>query len=506
MKKYRKLSLLLAVFMIASLFTGCSKEEKELIDAFIKSQEILSVEGTSNMTFNLKAEGLDEETQVIFDEIANQINDMKLSINQKSVTNKDQTAAKAQIDANVQAAGMSFDSSIWVDVDMSGDKLVLKEIFKLPSMLMSLIPGAAGKDYLVLDFDTMNESIANMEGNITQPVNFNETMAIAMKYQDKFKDAFIEYIKKYDFDPSVVTKLDNKTVNGENIKYYQVALDNDTFKDFLKYTTISMLKDEKIIPLFKEYMTELMNMVGEEMPKELSITENVGEMVQKTQEFFEKIEGLTILGEDGIRITYGINKDGYFVSEEGKMDFLIDTKQFASLVPGAMGGNEFLQKTVTPVFKLSISYDSKMNNINEDLEITMPTTTEENSIDYMDLIETMISTSEQFSNVEQISDGQQKQELIVIVEGKLVEFMNEPILVDNHYLVSTRDMADAFDATINWNGKTKQLTIVKDEKEITFDTPIIRENVSYIPLRDIATGLGYTLEWEEELQMMFIDK
>lgn len=504
MKKYKKLSLLLAVFMIASMFTGCSKEEKELVDAFIKSQEILSVEGTSNMTFNLKAEGLDEETQVIFDQIANQMNDMKLSISQKSVVNKDQTVAKAQIDANVQAAGMSFDSSIWVDLDMSGDELVLKEIFKLPSMLMSLIPGAAEKEYLVLDFNTMNKSIANLEGNIAQPVDFNETMAIAMKYQDKFKDAFIEYIKKYDSDLSVVTKLDNKKVNGENIKYYQVALDNDTFKDFLKYTAISILKDENIIPLFKEYMTEIMNMAGEEMP--VSITENVGEMVQKTQEFFEKIEGLTILGEDGILITYGINEDGYFVSEEGKMDFLIDTKQFASLVPDAMGGNELLQEMATPVFKLSISYDSKMSNINEDLEITIPTTTEKNSMDYMELIETMVSASEDYSDVAQIPQGQQKQELIVIVEDELVEFINEPILVDNHYLVSTRDMADAFGATINWNEKTKQITIVKDEKEITFGSPIIRGNVSYIPLRDIATGLGYTLEWEQEAQMMFIYK
>ena len=500
------MSVLLVVLMIATLFTGCTKEDKELVDAFIKSQEILSLESTSNMTFNLNAEGLDDKEQVIFDEIANQINNMKLSISQKSVANKDQTVAKGQIDAKIQLADMSFDSSIWVDVDMSGDKLVLKEVFKLPSMLMNLIPGAAGKEYMVLDFDTMSESIANIEGDMAQPVDFNETMAIAMKYQEKFKDAFVGYIKKYDSDLSVVTKLDTKIVNGENIKYYQVAFNNDTFKEFLKYTTISILKDENIIPLFQEYMTEIMKISGQEMPKELSKTGNIGEMVQKAQEFFEKIEELKILGEDGILITYGINEDGYLVSEEGKMDFLIDTKQVVNLVPDLMGDKELLKEMPTPVFNLSISYDSKIKNINEDLEITMPTTTEENSIDYIELIEMMVPDVEQISDFEQISEGQQEQGLMVIVEGELVEFVNQPILVDNHYLVSTRDMANAFGATTNWDSKTKEITIVKDQYETTFYKPIIREGVSYIPLRSVATGLGYTLEWEQEFQVMYIYK
>ena len=309
LKKYKKLSLLLLVLISASLFTGCNKDEKDLMDAFIKSQEISSLESTTNMGFNLKVEGLDDETQVIFDEVVKQINDMKLSISQKSVTNEEQTVSKAQIDANVQLADMSFDSSIWVDMDMSGDKLVLKEIFKLPSMLMALIPGAAEKEYIVLDFDTINESIANMEEDTPNQIDLDETMAIAMKYQDKFMDAFVNYMKNYDSDLSVVTKLEDKVVDGEKIKHYQVAFDNDSFKDFLKYTTISMLQDESIIPLFEEYMTELTKLSGEEMPEELSITDNMGKLVEKTTEFFAKLEELTILGEDGIIITYGINED-----------------------------------------------------------------------------------------------------------------------------------------------------------------------------------------------------
>lgn len=522
MKKHKKIYLVLMVLIIASLFTGCNKEEKDLMNALIKSQEILKLESTSNMEFNLNVKGLDDETQVIFDEFVNQINDMKLSISQKSITNEDQTVSKAQIDANVQLTDMSFDSSIWVDMDMSGDKLVLKEIFKLPSMLMGMIPGATEKEYIVLDFDTMNESIANMEEDMPEPMDFDETMAIAMKYQDKFRDAFVDYMKNYDSDLSVVTKLDDKTVDGEKIKYYQVEFDNDSFKEFLKYTTIAMLKDENIFPLFEEYMTELMSMSGEEMPEELSITENMAEMVKKTTEFFKKLEDLTILGEDGILITYGINEDGYFVSEKGKIDFKIDTKQFKKLINDSieenessdsalMADNEFLKEIPTPIFELSISYDTKINSINQDIKITMPNITEKNSIDYMELIETMVS------------EIPQDMELMVFVEDELVEFINEPILVDRRYLVSSRDIASVFDASIDWNEATKEITIVKDENKLIFNinnnqlvvngapqtlntSVVVIDGLSFIPLRTVSENLGYSIDWDGELKMISIYK
>ena len=498
MRKYRKLSLFLMVFLAASLFTGCNKDEKELVNAFLKSQEILSLESASDMTFNLKAEGLDEASQVVFDQIAKQINEMKLSISQKSVTNEEQTVAKAQIDAKVQLQDMNFDSSIWVDMDMSGDKMVLKEYFRLPSMLMDFIPGAAGKEYILLDFDTMNESMATIGQDMPEPMDMGEIMAIAMKYQDKFMDAFMAYIKNYHADLPVVTKLDNKTLAGEIIKYYQVKFDDDSFKDFLKYTTISILEDESIIPLFKEYMMEIMALSGEEMPKELAITENTSDMVKSTEEFFQKMKVVPILGEEGILITLGINEDGYFAHEAGKMDFLIDTKGFMDAFADPTKESEMLEEMPTPVFELAISYDTKMSRINEDLEITMPSMTKENSIDYMELIENMI-----------LEDRQDvpEQELMVIIEDEIIEFTNKPILVNNHYMVSSRDIAKPLGIDLAWNQETKEVIMVKDENQLNVNGHfMIRDGVSYIPLRMVADKLSYTFEWQEEFKMILINK
>jgi hypothetical protein len=523
MKRYTKLSLLLIVLMLASLFTGCNKQEKDLLDAFVKSQEVLSLESTSEMEFNLVASGLDEETQVIFDGFVNQINDMKLTLSQKSVTNKDQTITKGKIDANIQLPDMTVDSSIWVDMDMSGDKAVLKEVFKLPSMVMGLIPGAAEKEYIILDFDSINEALTGMEEDMPEPISMDETMAIAMKYQDKFMDAFVEYIKNYDSDLSVVTKLDDKTVDGEKINYYQVKFDNDSFKDFLKYTTLSMLEDENIIPLFEAYMNELMAASDEEMPADLSMMENITIMIQKTKEFFDKIEELTILGEDGIVITYGINEDGYFVSEKGELDFLIDTEEFMALVAESvaevealegealMEANEALMDMPTPVFQLKISYDTKMNSINEDLEIVMPTTTEENSIDYMALLESLMPALPQ------------DMELMIFLEDDFLDYTSQPILIDGEYFVATSDFATTLDASLEWNEATKEITMVNDADTLIFKTNskqllkngeakdlsssiFIQDGVSFIPLRSVSEILGYTVEWDGEFQMISVYK
>ena len=165
----------------------------------------------------------------------------------------------------------------------------------------------------------------------------------------------------------------------------------------------------------------------------------------------------------------------------------------------------------TPIFELAISFDTKINSINQDIGTTMPTITEENSIDYMELIGSMVSES------------QQNTELMVIVEDELVEYTNDPIIVNKSYLVSSRDIAEAFDASIAWNGATKEITIVKDEDQLIFNTNnnqlmvngvsetlntsvVVIDGVSFIPLRTISENLGYNVDWDGKLKLISIYK
>lgn len=501
--------------IIASLFAGCNQEEQAFMDALMKSQEILRLESKSNVEFDLKVDGLDDETQAMVGEFVNQVNDMKLTIDQKAVSNEEQTASTAQMDVKVQLSDMGFNSTIWVEADLSEDKPVLKEIFKLPSMLMDFIPGGAGKEYIVLDFETMDSYMADMEEDMPEMISLDESMALGIKYQEKFMDAFVGYMKDYDLDSSVLSKLDDKLVDGEKIEYYQVDFDNDSFKEFLKYTTISMVQDENLIPLFQDYMNEIMEASGEEMPEDFDLTDSIPEMVEEAKVFFEKLEEITLLGEDGIKIIYGVNEEGYLVSEEAKMDFLINTSEIMDLNSNLMEEDELSQEMPTPIIELVISYDTKMNNINEDIEVRLPETTELNSIDYIELMQSMSETM--------LPENMEDMELMLIVEDEFVEFTSEPIIVDGHYLVSSRDLAKAFGANIAWDGDSKEISMTKGEEKLIFNldedqlsingepqalsrSVLVKDGVSFLPLRNIAESFGYSVEWDGEFNMILINK
>lgn len=385
LKNYKKIFLLIIAIIIASLFTGCNQEEKGFIAALIKSQEALKTESTTDIDFDLKVGGLDEKIQFIVGKLVNQLSDMKMSVRQKSVKNEGKTVSKAKFDGSVQLRDIGFNSSLWLDMDLRNNEEKLKGVVKSPSILMRLIPGAAGKEYIVLDFHKGDESIEDGEEDMAQGMNLDESIFMAMKYEGKLMDAFIEYMKKH---VSLVNKIDDKIVDDEKIEYYQLTFDNESFKDFLKSTAISMVKDEDIFPLFREYMNKLRDESVEEKPERPSI-DNIVEMVQRVTEFFDKLKEITILGENGILITYGVNEDGYIVSEEGSMDFSINIKEFMDLGAGSAEEDKLLQEMSKATVELMISYSRKTSNINQDIEVTIPNTTEENSIDYMELIEIM---------------------------------------------------------------------------------------------------------------------
>jgi copper amine oxidase-like protein len=510
MKRFKKLSLVLVLILIASIFTGCSKEEKGLLDAFMKNQEILSFESDMNLEFDLSASGLLEEEQVIFDDVAKVVNDLSLHMKQKTLSNEEQTKARAQMDLDVKLDGTNFESYIWVDADFDDENPVFKEIFKLPSLLRAMMPSPANtKEYIVLDLEEMNQAYEDMG----TPVDYSEIMDLAMKYQEKFVEAFERYSKNYDSDISVVTKLDDKVIDGESVDIYQVKFDNDSFKEFLKYTTISILQDKEMALLFQEYMAEIINLSGEPMTEEdIDFTSDIPQLIKDAKEFFETLENLEILGEEGIVINYGVNKDGFIVSEEGEMDLLIDTKSIMELSSDEL--EEGIEKTSTPIFNIKISYDNKMENINNDIEIVLPELTEENSIDFETLVESMMP---------EIPEMDEEMSTIIIVDDEFLDLANKPLFIDDRLFVSSRDIATALDADLDWNQSEKEITMSKDDTTLIFHIAsdmaikngieeeldsevIVKDGTGFVPLRFTSENLGFDVEWDPASRMVFIYK
>lgn len=505
MKKFSKLSFLLVLTLLASLFTGCTMDEKSLADAFLKNQEILSLESITNLDFKLTSEGLSEDEQIIFDGIADVVNDLSIEMQQRSVANEDQTSAKAYGLAKVNLGEESHDTSIWVDLDMSGDELILKEIFKLPTILKDMMPEEIGaKKYMVLDFNDMMKELEDLGQDVEATMDMNEVMAVAMKYQEKFVEAINNYIRDYDSKLSLVKRMEDKSINGEMAKIYQVKFDDASFKEFLKYNMINVLQDKEMLSLFTDYMAEVFAISGEEMPEEFNFQKDIPQAIEKIKEMFETIDKVSILGKDGIVINYGINEDGYIISEEGKYDFLIDVKSIMEIASEELEGQS-LETMSTPVFNLVLSSDMKVSKINKDMIIYIPKTTSQNSISYMEAIEKMLENM--------MPEMDMEPQTFIFVGEDFLELSSNPLLRNNIMFVPSRDIGDALGAQVEWNEKTKEITVTKDGSVLVFEldsNEVIKngekillqaeikviDGVGFVPLRFISESLGYEVEWD----------
>ncbi len=82
-----------------------------------------------------------------------------------------------------------------------------------------------------------------------------------------------------------------------------------------------------------------------------------------------------------------------------------------------------------------------------------------------------------------------------------------PTIVDDRTLVPVRAIAEALDATVSWNDKTRKVTITTDSNEVTIQigvsnkkigldvAPIIQNSRTLVPLRFVSENLGANVKW-----------
>jgi len=101
-----------------------------------------------------------------------------------------------------------------------------------------------------------------------------------------------------------------------------------------------------------------------------------------------------------------------------------------------------------------------------------------------------------------------------------------PIIVSDRTLVPLRAIAEAFNAQVNWNPDTKQVTVAIGDKTILLTignpkatvngqpvyidpqnpqvVPIISNSRTMVPLRFIAETMGATVEWDPVFKNIYI--
>lgn len=394
----KKISVLALILALSISLTGCVGGELKLYNAFNKMQDVTSIESNMEMNFTFETEGFSEEEQLMLEQVSAMVNNSKITMNQKAQYNKEKTVGQAQVDMNMDFGGMVMPMNVWVDMDMSTDELKMKEIIKMPQMLMnSMVPNDPEKQYLVLDMGQMMKEES-------KELNFNELMKFSKEFQPKLAEFMKEIQKDFKPDLKIVEEKGSKVVNKEVLNIYELTLNDATLKELVKYAVNYSLDKKEVVEFIKEYMNAVMKVVtipeAEKKAAEAEIKQGLEDLEKqlpefkvKFNEFMDKYEDVKILGDKGIVIEFGINKDGYIVHEVGNIDLRIDLGQIAEVV-----GEKAPE--MKGIIRLGINYTSKSYNINsKDVKVEMPKVDEKNSIDYMEMMKMQMEQIEKMQNV-----------------------------------------------------------------------------------------------------------
>lgn len=372
-------------------------DAKPLFDAMKKQQEIKTMESKGSLYFALKANGLSEENQAMFDEVAAVVNSAKVNTDSKTVVNEDGTKSTVEAKLSAEAMGMNVGTTIWMDMDMSGDTQKFTEIIQIPEILSGFMPEELqGKEYLVVD-----ESQSAEQANLGNP---KELMEASKKLQESMMNIIEKYMDKANTDFGIIRDRGIKVINTaegkDYARIYQIRLDDATLKTVIKSSVNYMAQDKDLINLIKEYMLTMAELeTNPEAKAELEkaaaeLENNTGAFVDSFNKAMDILEDVTLIGERGIAIDYTVNSQGYIINEKGNADFVIDTAKLGKALTEIAGETPAEDETFAGVFTIGIDFDTDIFNINGDVKVEMPELTAENSMTIDEITEAFAAQAE----------------------------------------------------------------------------------------------------------------
>lgn len=398
-KKRKILAMSVGLIMTTSLLSGCSYNGLALINAFGKTQSMNSMEAKTDISVKVSGSNMSEMEEQMMSSVLPTINGTKMSIVTKTNQNSEKTISKVQGDISVQLGQMpgSIDMSFWVDMDMTKDKPVMNEVFKIPGLLTTqLPPELQGKDYMVMN-------LAEMTSAPDMPqVNYDKLMSFSKEFQPEFLDFIVKYAKQFNPTTDYINYVGRQIflVDGKmqsNVSY-EVKLTDKSFKDLMHYTLTNLSENTDAMNFVQKFMTSVMSTYDmtdgeakssqDEMNKAFeNITTEWPVQLANMNKALDAIDDLKILGDNGIKIMYTVNQDGYIINEKGSAEFVIDLPSIIKLA----GNSETVSSPSDPtgIYTIGIDFNTDTTNINEGVEIVMPKVNSTNSFNYSDILKMM---------------------------------------------------------------------------------------------------------------------
>jgi len=112
-------------------------------------------------------------------------------------------------------------------------------------------------------------------------------------------------------------------------------------------------------------------------------------------------------------------------------------------------------------------------------------------------------------------------EIGVRLNGNLINFKNEPLIINDRTMVPFREIFEYFEANVEWDEKERSVTAERDRKTVSLkigsadaivagkatkldSPPVIIDSRTYVPLRFIAEGLDASVSWNGQTRTVSI--
>lgn len=96
-------------------------------------------------------------------------------------------------------------------------------------------------------------------------------------------------------------------------------------------------------------------------------------------------------------------------------------------------------------------------------------------------------------------------EISIKINGSTITSNVSPFIKNGTTFVPIRFVSESLGAKVDWNSKTKTVTITKENiDKIVIDKPNIVKNTTFVPLRFVAEKLGCAVEWNSATKTVII--
>ncbi|WP_291638007.1 hypothetical protein [Clostridium sp.] len=182
---------------------------------------------------------------------------------------------------------------------------------------------------------------------------------------------------------------------------YEIKLTDKSFKDLMHYTLNNLAENTDAMNFVQKYMTSVMSIydvtdaedknIQDEMNNAFeNLTTELPKALLSLDKSLDSIEDLKILGDNGIKIRYTVNDDGYIIEEKGNAEFVVDLPGIIKLA----GNTETVSNPSDPtgIYTIRLDFDTDITNINGDVDIVSPKVNSTNSFDYNDILKMIPAT------------------------------------------------------------------------------------------------------------------